>query len=361
MADEPADLSDVSIEPSVRPIGVLAGRRTDATTRPLGVLPPFSGVLTPTAASTPSGGAGPRLEYLTLRPLVVQTLESGDSGPAQAGRVGQPDDGAGRRTTESTTGGDDAEQLTVRELIREAGSGEGPDADPSMVTGQSPFHGEESDASLSQTGSPGSETARTVVERWQPPSSLGGGSDRTPGAPGEERRGADTGGGDRVSRPDRPSTTSPGQGADLSGPGLDRGSRRGGAGEHHRPTGDRPSGTVSPASGLTDDRGVETPLVVHEAGPGTRERRPGDDESRSSADTGADRRAGDRPDQTVSSRPAISDGPDEGTQSQADSQTRHGPSIPLESFHSQAFDRFVDELSRKLDRKARIERERRGE
>lgn len=379
MTDDTDNGTDGLLQPSVRRVGVLSRRDAGPTAGRPGVLEPFTGLL--------SGGRRPRsgrpevsLSYLTLEPLVVAGLAGDDEGTADGRPSSGRDDGprgAERAPTEDATADGTHERLTVREYIRErtvesmretddAGERRAPDRADSPGTGMddgdrrpAPGRGDEGPSPGDLT--PPRETPRTVVERWRRPPLV---TDRRP-APGrddhESVASPDPGG--RV--PD-PADTSPDLAVSrtrsvrdsVGRPGPER---SGGQSARSGPTGRSDDGPGRAGTGDGRPR-----LVVRESVPagetgGTAEgsSRPGEragtvaESNRPGERAGRDGptappRVGSREPQTE--RPGGS-GPDAGGD---------GSVLAFDSVEDPAFDRFVETLSRRLERRERIERERRG-
>lgn len=169
--DEP-DPDDLVIEPAVREIGLLEIGRAAATPT---VLDAFSGLLigefTPAEDVTGAphrhinqdlpGGPPPQLSYLTLRHLVVQELREPSTAPS--GQDGNSSDFPGEPSGRAATsrpdpGGSDKEpeQLTVREFIRRRGD------DSTAPAAEEPGVDESRDATRSRTDTAGLSTGRSV-------------------------------------------------------------------------------------------------------------------------------------------------------------------------------------------------------
>lgn len=384
---ETDDPTDVGIRPSVRSIGFLSG--ADRAAEFPGVLPAFEGVLIgrPAAGADrpsprgsqgqpPAPSGGPSLEYLTLGPLVVRGLGSRrDESASGSGALDGIGSGTGRseptQESDSTTG--DSDRLTVREYIREQ-STDSAGSDDRTESG--PDDGDR-DRSPDQTAA--SDVARTVVERWEPPTE---GEDRAslpetdPRRAVESPRGPDEPPSEPAGRADSDlpgdvgglshlSVRSTGQGTDAPGEGTRPSVTPPDATESPWPTGP----ANAPDTGGSFDPPVEEPgggrpeLVVRNAGldDGTDTGRSGDVDAgrreptaeRGHQDTGASERVS-------GSRGATPAGTSERQESGVGPDSEPSQRVSLESIDGQALDRFVEKLSRKLDRRERIERERRG-
>ncbi|MFB6155707.1 MAG: hypothetical protein ABEJ22_07405 [Haloferacaceae archaeon] len=382
MLDDASEQSEIRIRPSIERVGVLPRRAGGDATARFGVLRPFAGVLT--AGRFRSTGR-PRvdLSYLSLEPLVVAGLASGGGVTARAPGTGSGADGSGGTdadATESRRGDDERGRLTVREYLRrerDAARGADDDADRgttdrSVSPASRRNAGGDEDRTLSGSESPSRdglaptrEESRTVVERWRRPPSEGDVDVDVDRGPDSRRRG----GGDRAVH----SGVSGERATDSAEPPPGRPGRR-----RQPPGGDveRRDGAPGPTSSDGPPTVVgESPPAAEKAEPGAERERPplvvretgtvDQSESDGREATARDgRRAADAPPGGGEQTPAAprvgsrATGADDGAE-RVDGSGGGSP-LAFDSFSDPAFDRFVERLSRRLDRKQRIERERRG-
>lgn len=377
MTDDRSDQNETRIQPSVRWIGRLSRGARDTRSTRFGVLPDFFGLL---AGRRPrrSGERRPGLSYLTLEPLVTAGLSGGDGGTSNGtDRTGERDGESGRFADDPGREGE-RERLTVREYLRRERtdttrqeatdrrrSTESTPTAPDSGTedGDERSGGDDGDDAPSAgdrplAPEPGRTERLTVVERWRRPPSE---TDRRPDAAGGERSVGDRSVPVRPER--RPSTPADEQTvvrSDSSGDAeratrVDRGPD-GTARPPARP--DRDPATPGDPGG--SDGPGEPPLVVRESGsPG----RPGGTADDAGGQTGRgpahEHATGGR--RTVGTRPPATARSDEPGPPEA-GRDADGNASPLsfDGVADPAFDRFVETLARRLERRERIERERRG-
>lgn len=370
--------TDIGVRPTARRIGVL-GRGASGRTRARGVLRSFAGVLAGRERRR-ARGPGPSLSYLTLEPLVLTGLgnaRESDRRAASERGDSRPTDDEKRKTA-------DPERLTVREYLRErrvdaqrrddepgeratsqsTPTPSGRDAEDAPEPATDAESGERSGAG--DDPAPERAVPRTVVERWRGPPSA---TDRRPVSPGDDEGG-------RSRAPERGDESADGSDSRSETPPDLAVSRSADAGTADDPDGaTSDDGRTAPASRSEQPRsparqddstatnaGDAPPrLVVRErASPGesasdagSGDRRQGDEAGGPSGRTG---RPGRDPDV---SRPATGE-PDAGEGPSSDSTGRERSPLAFDAVGDPAFDRFVETLARRLDRRERVERERRG-
>lgn len=371
MPDQVDTPADINIEPTGRDIGILSPTLGTAEGTDFGVFKPFSGLLQPDRHRQREWH-GPALEYLTLQPLVVQHVRERTTHETET--VERTDTTVQTGDTGEDTDASPAESMTVREYIQQQ-----------QVRDESGLSSPDSSSAPSPEGSheqPDTDEDGAPVPRADQPS--------TP-LP-------DTGPGDRPQSNGSPTDPSPGQRDPLSWTTLDTtppetagveggdggsigstgGSDRGPVGPTEQP--DTPPPTPQqgdPFGGQDRSRDIGPDLVVADSS------LPGDAPSARTASTeDTATKLSDR--QTASSEPGggqpirgeqsmSRDGSDSSQDRTPSSEPPPDPSstapqtpadqsvpLSLDQVEQPTLDRFVEELSEKLARHERVERERRG-
>lgn len=382
MPGEPAEPTDIGIEPSVRPIARLGPSIVAGPREHVGILPPFSGLLRPTR-SRQSGRPRPPLSYLTLQSLVVEHVSdraergTGVETAERAGGTDQAGDG------DDDTAPDAAESTTVREFFRQQLADEDGDVE---FPGFDRRTGGPGDASLTL---PDLDLVSDDGDRRE------GALDRTPGEVDRRMTGRDRppgagpiGGewslldtGQRASGGESPTDQS---GTHDTGPRggewsvLDPGNRSGEGGSSADRSGSEGAAPTGPSVGPPDPAdGGQTELVVLDRSlpPGV-DRGAGGPSSPGQSDepAGLDGTAGDPRRDHGSARTSPLGGRGQAGSGEGEPSTaaRATPArrdqadsgvdlaAALDDVPRPTLDRFVDRLSDELERHERIERERRG-
>ncbi|MDT3435983.1 hypothetical protein [Haloarcula sp. 1CSR25-25] len=355
--DEPPD---ISIEPTVREISRLSTGMASAGRIDAGLLRPFAGLLQRGRPPQTRKG-GPGLTYLTLQSLVSQQVRERETRETvvESGGGPEPNDETGGSETEATE--TKTESLTVRELLQRSSDD---DADKTVPTdgrhvqSLDPTHTVvREEAPASEQGRPSSEGEADSTTR--PPGSpdpVIDPGDVSDSAPPPSRGGPDpwtlldaTGSEDADA-----SARSPGRGAETgatlpTGPGFDS--------EQRTPTGSsagRPDLVVAsrpPAGDARVDGDTDSGLTSQS---GRRADRDPESAGRRQADA---RASNERRDGSTDGAFATDQSPSERP---GDAEASAPSPLSLETVDQPALDRFVEQLSEKLARHERVERERRG-
>lgn len=351
MPDTTEDTNIPSIEPTARQIAGLSKGAATTEGTDIRFIQPFSGLLQ-RGRPAQSGQPGPNLTYLTLQSLVIQHIrekQTQETVVEATEDTHEPDD----TSTETKT-----ESLTVRELLQQSSRDDASEGD--STANADPDDGQQAS---------GNDSTHTVVREETPEGGRPASDDtdsttrQTPSFDTvSELDGVSDG---TLSRDDSgPLTT-----LDAAGsPETDERTRRSGTEPESQPTPQRPG---ADRSGPTVPQSDDLDLVVARGPLAGKTGSDADDDSKRPSQSGQPTRQGrgeshsrrDAPQSSaarhknVSSTSSVDPSP-----SQQPRDDDSGPSLPLslESVDQPALDRFVEQLSEKLARHERVERERRG-
>jgi hypothetical protein len=352
MQDDDTNSDDIAMNPSVRQISRFDPDGSPVDTTGVGVLSPFSGYLWQRHVGGVSDDSPP-LEYLRLRPLVVQQLQQRETSDTASSEIQQPiqtgaNDGSGDEGSDSP-----AESLTVREAIeREAETDDTetsaavsdyrPSVEPPRTHERMVVETQQGDQSSSVNTQPDSEPTTRPGELTG--ESLGQDlTHRATETAAERSR-------DRPGNKDGVEESPPWSVVDNAPTG----------GENESPAGAGISDVDDQGTSRRSDRRSTTadpPLIVQSPDPVLDDTQTSQTRDRHS-DTSARKAAETTRSVPPNASQQSTDSTDLGHQDEQAEDRQ--PAVDFERMPQQTRDRFVEQLSDELARQERIERERRG-